>query len=156
MVFAKGAAPFIDLLPPAFSNRAARLSDALRKLASQRGLLGRLVAYHAVVIVLRGGRLWVLFAAAGLDLGLQQVLLILVVAESSLLLQITPGGLGIREAAVLGGAALVGISPDVAAGVALIDRLFMIAITVVFAVPSVMILGNSGKTENSKPSKGKH
>jgi len=145
---AKGAAPLMETLPGALSNRAASVSVALRKFASRPGLIGRLIIYHAFVILLRGGRLWILFAAAGIDLGLQQLLLILAIAESSALLHFTPGGLGIREAAVLGGAALVGISPDIAAGVALIDRLFMIVITAIFAVPAVLILGSHKPTQS--------
>lgn len=144
----RGAAPFIDRLPAAVSDRARNVSGALRKLAAEPGLVGRLVAYHALVILLRGARLWILFAAAGVALEWQQLLIVLIVAESSFLVQLTPGGLGLREAAVLGGAALVGISPDVSAGVALIDRLFMIAITVFFAVPATMILAKPQQIDN--------
>lgn len=148
LLITRGAAPFIDRLPAALSNRARDVTGALRKLASKPGLVSRLVAYHALVILLRGARLWVLFSAAGITLEWQQLLLVLIVAESSFLFQLTPGGLGVREAAVLGGAALAGIAPEIAAGVALIDRLFMIAITVFFAVPAMMILAPSQQIDN--------
>lgn len=148
ILLANGAAPFIELLPKAVSARAVNVSTALRKFASRPGLIARLIAYHALVIVLRGGRLWVLFAAAGVDLEWQQLALILAIAESSFLLQLTPGGLGIREAAVLGGAALVGIAPEVAASAALIDRLFTIAVTVLFALPAAMILSSAQQIDN--------
>lgn len=148
ILVAKGAAPMIDKLPNAMSERAANVSLALRKFASRPGLIARLIGYHGLVIVLRGGRLWVLFAAAGVNLEWQQLALILAIAESSFLLQLTPGGLGIREAAVLGGAALLGIAPEVATSVALIDRLFMIAVTVLFAAPAAMILSSSQQIDN--------
>ncbi|MBT8099149.1 MAG: flippase-like domain-containing protein [Gammaproteobacteria bacterium] len=148
LVIAKGGARLLKRLPAMLSAKVASVGDALRKFATHPGLITRLVVYHVVVIVLRGGRLWVLFAATGFNLEWQQMLMVLAVAESSLLIQLTPGGMGVREAAVLGGAALVGISPDAAVGVALIDRLFMIGITVVFAAPAAMILSSNQQIDN--------
>jgi uncharacterized membrane protein YbhN (UPF0104 family) len=71
---------------------------------------------------------------------------VLAIAESALLLNVTPGGLGVREGALLGGAALVGVDAPVAASVALIDRLFMIAVTTLLAAPGYVVLRRPQQT----------
>lgn len=132
-----GAAWFIDVLPDALSSRAARTAAALRKLARHPDFIVRVMLLHAIAIVLRGGRIWVLFAAAGVSLDWQQLLLLIAVAESTMLINLTPGGLGIREGLVLGGAALVGVPAPVAASIALADRVFVVTMTAILSVPAV-------------------
>ncbi len=144
VAIASGAAWFIESLPQALSSRAAQTADALRQLATHRHLLPKIVALHVIAILLRGGRLWILFAAAGVQLDWQGILLVLAIAESAALMNITPGGLGIREAFVMGGSALLGIPAPIAASVALVDRLFVVAITALLAAPAVAILRRSG------------
>lgn len=138
--FASGAHWLIESLPKALSERAAATSKALRTIAKQPNLVAKLVLFHVAAVLLRGGRVWFLFAAAGISLDARELLLVLAVAESALLLNVTPGGLGIREGAVLGGAALIGIPAPVAASVALIDRLLMIAITTLLVAPAFVVL----------------
>jgi uncharacterized membrane protein YbhN (UPF0104 family) len=140
LAFATGAHWLIESLPKSLAERAAGTSEALRTIAKQPTLITRLVLFQVVALLLRGARVWFLFAAAGISLDARELLLVLAVAESALLLNVTPGGLGIREGAVLGGAALLGIAAPVAASVALIDRLFMVAITTLLAVPAFVIL----------------
>ena len=100
----------------------------------------KLFLFHVAAGLLRGGRIWFPFAAAGISLDWAELLLVLAIAESALLLNVTPGGLGIREGDVLGGAALLGIEAPIAASVALIDRLFMLAITTLLAAPAFVVL----------------
>jgi uncharacterized membrane protein YbhN (UPF0104 family) len=140
MAFANGSAWLIESLPAALAERATGTSDALRAIAKDRPLIIKLVVFHISAVLLRGGRIWILFAAAGFSLDWRELLLVLAIAESALLLNVTPGGLGIREGAVLGGAALLGIPAPVAASVALIDRLFMVSITTLLAMPGFAIL----------------
>ncbi len=135
-----GAAWFIGLLPAALSSRAAETAGALHKLARPPNLVAKIILFHALAIVLRGGRIWILFAAAGVALDWRELLLVLVVAESMMLVNVTPGGLGIREVFVLGGSALVGIPAPVAASVALADRLFVIAMTALLTGPALVYL----------------
>lgn len=140
LAFATGAHWLMESLPRALAERASNTSAALRKIAKQPNLIVRLSLFHTAAVLLRGGRVWFLFAAAGISLDWAELLLILAIAESALLLNITPGGLGIREGAVLGGAALLGIEAPVAASVALIDRLFMLALTTLLAAPAFVVL----------------
>ena len=143
----RGVSGFIGLFPKSLSTRLEKTALALQTFATRRGLLMTVVSCHAATILLRGGRLWLLFAAAGVALDWNQVLLVVAVAESSLLIQLTPGGLGIRESAVLVGAALVGIPADVAISVALIDRLLVIGITVFLTPPAIVFLRQSDKNQ---------
>lgn len=140
LTVAVGAARVLESLPRALSSRIARLSDSLRTLARTPNLLLRVTACHAAAILLRGSRLWVVFAAAGSVFSIRETLLVIAIAESSMLIQLTPGGLGIREGAVLGGAALLGVPAPIAASVALIDRLFIVALTSLMAAPAVALL----------------
>jgi len=140
MGFATGAHWLIEALPKALATRARGTAEALRKMTRRRAMIVSLVLFHVAALLLRGSRVWFLFAAAGITLDWAELLLVLAVAESALLLNITPGGLGVREGAVLGGAAMVGIAAPVAASIALIDRLFMIAITTLLAVPGFVVL----------------
>lgn len=140
LALSTGAHWLIDALPKAIATRAAGTSAALRSLAKNPALLAQLMFYHAAATVLRGGRVWFLFAGAGVSLDWSELFLVLAIAESALLLNVTPGGLGVREGAVLGGAALVGVDAPVAASVALIDRLFMVAVTTLLAAPAYAVL----------------
>jgi len=137
---ASGAAWFIELLPGTLPMRATRIAVSLRKLTNHPGLVAKMVAYHGVAILLRGARLWILFAGAGVNLDWQEMLLVLVISESSMLVNITPGGLGIREGFLLSGSTLLGISAPIAASVAIIDRLFVISMTTLLAGPAFVLL----------------
>jgi len=140
MGFATGTHWLLEALPKALATRVVGTAAALRKMTRHRTMIVRLVLFHVAAVLLRGGRVWFLFAAAGIRFDWAELLLVLAVAESALLLNITPGGLGIREGAVLGGAAMVGVAAPVATSVALIDRLFMLAITAFLAAPAFFVL----------------
>lgn len=142
-----GAQGFIRLFPKSLSARLERAAEALQTLAARRRLLIAVISCHAATILLRGGRLWLLFGAAGAVLDWDQALLIVAVAESSLLIQLTPGGLGIRESAVLVAAALVGVSTEIAISVAVLDRLLVIGITVFLTPPALAFLRHSDRTQ---------
>ena len=139
----RNAAWLINVLPAQLSERTRQTSAALRKIATTRGLIIRLVLYHAIVILLRGLRIWLLFAAVGVSLSWNEALLVVAIAESSLLIQVTPGGLGLREGAIVGGAALVGVPASVAAGVAIVDRVLVVALIALLTPPSIAVLSRS-------------
>ena len=93
--------------------------------------------------------MWLLFAASGMPLEWNEILLVVAVAESSILVQLTPGGLGVREGAVLAAALLVGVPTELAAGVALLDRLLIVAVTALLTPPAIVILrGSAGSTND--------
>jgi uncharacterized membrane protein YbhN (UPF0104 family) len=140
VVITTGAAWFVESLPAPLAQRAERTAAALRKLATHPNLVVQIVVFHGAAILLRGSRIWVLFAAAGFPLDWRELLLLVAIAESTMLVNVTPGGLGIREVLVLGGSALVGVPAPVAASVALGDRLFVIVTTVLFSAPAFAYL----------------
>lgn len=141
-----GASWIISLLPARLTNRVRQASSALRKFVDYPGLIAKVVACHGVAILLRGSRLWLLFAAAGINLEWREIMLVIAVAETSMLVQLTPGGLGVREGAILGGAALIGLPTQGAAGVALIDRLLVVAISVLLTPPAIVALKSTKPT----------
>ena len=136
-VTARGAHSIVRFLPATIAAKVAATSQALHKLARRPGLLLWIVACHVLAILSRGLRLWLLFELAGVSLDWQHAFLLVAIAESSILLQLTPGGLGIREGAVIAGAILVGAPAEVAAGVAVVDRLLVIAITALLTPPAM-------------------
>lgn len=145
---ARGAHVLGRGLPAALAARVTEASDALRILARQPALLLWITACHVLAILLRGLRLWLLFELAGVSIDWHAALLLVAIAESSILLQLTPGGLGVREGAVIAGAALIGVPADVAAGVAIVDRLLVVAITALLTPPAIAAM-RSGDSQTS-------
>lgn len=140
LTIASGTHWLLESLPDGAAERVMGTSSAMRTMARHPGLITKLLLFHAAAVVLRGARVWFLFEATGITLDWVDLLLVLAITESALLLNITPGALGVREGAILGGAGLIGIPAATAASVALIDRLFFVALTTLLAAPSVVIL----------------
>jgi uncharacterized protein (TIRG00374 family) len=130
----------LDRLPGALAVFGKESADAFRRLSVSYGLVVRVIGFHLLAMILRGGRIWLLFMIVGIELPVSGVLLVAVMAESAALFQLTPGGLGLREGAIIGGSALLGVSTELGAVVALIDRLFLVAITSVLAGSGFLIL----------------
>jgi len=137
---ASHAAWLLEKIPAARSLFAQESAAAFRQVSGDAALVTRVIAFHCAAILLRGTRIWLLFLAVGVDLSAPGALLLAVIAESVALFQLTPGGLGLREGAIVGGAALIGIDPATGAVVALIDRLFMIAVTTFLAIPGYWLI----------------
>lgn len=140
LLIARGATSFVDLFPAGIVQRLERVADSFHKFAQTPNLIATVVACHTGAILLRGGRLWLLVAAAGICLDWREALLLAIVAESSLLIQLTPGGLGIREGAVLVAATLLNIPIEVAASVAVFDRLLVVSLTALLTPPAIVFL----------------
>lgn len=137
---ATNAGWIIDRVPLATLLFPHRSAEAFRRLAKRRRLITALLVLHGLAILVRGTRIWILFVFLGAEMGLPAALLIIVVAESAALFQITPGGLGLREGAIVGGSIILHMSPELGATVALIDRLFMVAITTLMAIPGYALI----------------
>ena len=142
LMITRGAPRLLRLLPKRMADRLDQTSAALGKFIDQPGLVSRVITWHALAIVIRGARIWVLFAAVGVNLDWREALLLIAVAESSILILVTPGGLGVREGAILAGALLVGVAPEVAASVALIDRILTIGLTALLTPPAIGIINS--------------
>lgn len=140
LTLATHAAWLLDRLPGDSSFRKSLSADAFRRVAEDRYLIAQIIGLQICVILLRAGRIWLLFSILGADLSAPGALLITVIAEATALFQLTPGGLGLREGAIIGGATLLGISPQLGASVALVDRLFLVAVTTFLAIPGYWLL----------------
>ncbi len=131
------------VLPHGLTICVPRLNSAaasFRKLATHPNLLLKLLLLHLTLILIRGSRIWVLFAAVEIDLEWRQILLLIALAASTGLVRVTPGGLGLREGAIVGGAALLSLPLQIAATVAIIDRFFVLGLTALMAVPAAALL----------------
>ncbi len=146
LMLTRGAPQLIGLLPKRMADRLDQTSAALREFIDRPGLVSRVVTFHALAIVLRGSRIWVLFAAVAVNLDWREALLLIAVAESSILILVTPGGLGVREGAILAGAVLVGVAPEVAATVALVDRILTIGLTALLMPPAIAVINAKKNT----------
>ncbi|MDH3750264.1 MAG: flippase-like domain-containing protein, partial [Gammaproteobacteria bacterium] len=137
---ALGVSRVMQKMPRALLRRIAAASESFGKLASNPKLVLSLIGLHSGAILLRGARVWLLFGAVGAGLSWREALLIVALAEATVLIAVTPGGLGIREALIIGGASLLDIPTDISVAVSLIDRLFVVALTGIMAAPSAMYL----------------
>lgn len=140
---ALNAAWMLEKLPATKFLFAERSAAAFRRLSASNLFILRLIMLHALGILARGARLWLLFTLVGAEMSLPAALLVIVIAESAALFQITPGGLGLREGAVIGAAVLLSISAELGAVVALIDRLLVIGTTTVLAIPAYLLVRRS-------------
>ena len=132
-----------ERVPGAIRLRLGSFVGPATRLAGHPGLVPVLTLIQCLVVLLHGARLWVLFAAVGVPLAWHEALLLLVIAEGAALIQITPGGLGLREGAILGAALLLNVSPEAAASVALFDRFCMMAVTTLLAAPALVRIHRS-------------
>lgn len=142
---ALGVSWVIRKLPHVLVRRFAAASESFSKLASFPKLIISLVSLHSAAILLRGARIWLLFAAVGVGLNWREALLIIALAEATVLIAVTPGGLGVREAIIIGGASLLDIPTDIAVTVSLIDRLFVVGLTGIMTIPSALYLRRSSQ-----------
>ena len=140
LLLTRGAPQLIGLLPKRMADRLDQTSAALRQFIHRPGLVSRVVTWHALAIVLRGSRIWVLFAVLAVNLDWREGLLLIAVSEASILILVTPGGLGVREGAIVAGALFVGVAPEVAATVALVDRILTIGLTTLLMPPAIAII----------------
>lgn len=143
MFVATHAAWVIDRLPIAKYMFAGQSAAAFRKLSEGMHLLAGLIMLHILAILVRGARIWLLFMLLGAEISVTEALLVIVLAEATTLFQITPGGLGLREGAIIGSAVLLEIPAELGAAVALIDRLFVVATTTFLAIPGYVLVRRS-------------
>jgi uncharacterized membrane protein YbhN (UPF0104 family) len=116
-----------------WGNRLARLVNAALEgwtlVKSDSNLLARLVAYTLVNILANGLSFWVAYDALGYSLSFGGALLISLLAAFSILVNVTPGNLGIQEAVVSLSSGLLGAG----SGQGLLAALLIRAATLVSA-----------------------
>lgn len=128
------------LFPRALPHAIEGGSEALDALKRQPLLALQIFLFHVLVLLLRGFRLWILFLAFSIDVSYQSILLLTALGSIALLVQITPGGIGVQEGILIATSYLMGIDPEIMAGIALIDRLLTVLLVVILTVPSAWYL----------------
>lgn len=126
-----------------------RLREGCDKMRSDRGLMFRVFWLQTVILFLRTVRMWISFRALGVDAGLLESLVLGTLAQFAMLVSITPGALGFREAAILYGHHLVQTSPDRALAVAVLDRAAMMAVNLVVGMLAAWALVH--RTSGAEP-----
>lgn len=138
----------IEMLPAPLASRMRGAAQAFTTLSARKAVLSRLFGLNLAIVLVRGARILLLFFAAGCALDWRASLLIVAIAESATMFQLTPGGLGLREGAIVGAAILLQIPAETAAAIALIDRLFVTAITILLAAPAIYFLHCHGTRQS--------
>lgn len=128
-----GAAGIGSLIPVFFpwfrlpgTHRAVRsvnkILESFFKLRQDPRLLRRLMGLNVAGILLFGFSYWLAFRALGHPAGYGQALLIGIVAVFAVVINVTPGNLGVQETAVFLSSKLMGLDPGVGVLAALLIR----------------------------------
>jgi len=130
-------APLLVPLPAARAGRGrvtrflARLVDAWHKLGAFNPLLLRVIATHAVMLVLRAWRIQLCFLAIGQPVHYFGALVASLLADLAFGISVTPAALGFREGAIVYASRVMQTTGDIALAAAVLDRLINTACTVI-------------------------
>lgn len=116
------------------------VSLALEFLSSHKDMALYLFVGHLASILIRVARLLLIFFFLGGDAEFNFLLLVSIIGEVAVLLNLTPGGIGMREAAIAIAAQVYGIDLDIALKAALLDRVLILVTTFVFGAASFFFL----------------
>ena len=114
------------------------LNSSWHELSRNRSLLLRLVALQTVAVFARATRLYFCFCALGYETSFWGVLVASILADFAFFFNITPAGLGFREAAIVFGAQVTGVTGEEALAAAIFDRLIMTGTLVLLAQVSLL------------------
>ena len=115
----------------------SRLGASWNRLASQPGLLRYVTLLQLVMIFFRAGRLVLVFWAIGVEVDWLAILTTSLLADLTLLISITPGALGFREAAITYGMSIANIATDLSVSAGILDRIICALATVIVGQTSV-------------------
>jgi uncharacterized membrane protein YbhN (UPF0104 family) len=131
------AALFLNPRLPFAPARLARfldaLADAWQQLRANRSYVLRTLALLVLVTALRVARLALAYHAIGFAPSLDGLVLASLLGDLMFMLAITPGALGFREAGIVYGARIAGVTPEASLAAALLDRLAMMFVVLVTA-----------------------
>lgn len=134
-------------LPDKWAKTLAPTIHALDVMHAHRSLVAWLVSIHVLAILLRGFRLWLLFAAIGGEVNFATIMLLSCLGEFALLIQLTPGGIGIREGALVGAAFFLGMDIKLVAAVAIADRVLTAGMVSLFAPVAFLSLSVRARSQ---------
>jgi len=134
-------------LPEALRTRLpgfmVRFGDGWETLRTSRRLLLRILAVQIAVLLLRAVRLQAAYAAVGGAVSFTGATAVSILAQYALLIGLTPGSLGFREAAITWTRTLVGVDQETAALAALFDRTGMVLAALCVGGPLLVALAHS-------------
>jgi uncharacterized membrane protein YbhN (UPF0104 family) len=125
--------PRLPYAPERLARFLANLSDAWQRLRGNRAYVLRALALLVVVTALRTLRLAAAYRAIGFAPDLDGLLLASLLGDLMFMLALTPGALGLREAAIVYGARMAGVTPDASLAAAVLDRLVLTLVLLVLA-----------------------
>lgn len=125
--------PRLPYAPERLARFLANLSDAWRRLRGDRAYVLRALVLLVVVTALRTLRLAAAYRAIGFAPDLDGLLLASLLGDLMFMLALTPGALGLREAAIVYGARMAGVTPDASLAAAVLDRLVLTLVLLVLA-----------------------
>lgn len=111
-----------------------RASEGLRLYPRHPGMMARVVGLRALQVGIGGLALFVCGRAVGLAVNPPQATALQALGAFSVLLPITPAGLGVREGIVTGGASLLGLPVELALLTALVRRAVHTGVTLVLGL----------------------
>lgn len=110
-------------------------------------IAAKLTVVQIIAFTIMAGRLWVAFHAMSQDVSLIQCLMFAAGATLTQLLNVTPGGIGVREALVGGISALSGLDAGISVVAVALDRLVSTTAIVALGVVSTIILSQNASTQ---------
>jgi uncharacterized protein (TIRG00374 family) len=130
----------IDFLPADWEQRFIQMIEGWRMLSRDFLLVGGLVGLQIIATFVSAGRFWIAFHALSQDVTYAQCLLFSSATVLTRLVNIAPGGLGVREGIVAGVASLLGFDAGVSAVAVGIDRLVATSVIIVLGTIYTYIL----------------
>lgn len=122
-----------------------RCAEGWRLLGARYRLMAAVFVLSAAMILAQTLKLACAFRAIGIEANFSGVLLATLLSDLALLISITPGALGFREAAVTTSAAWLGCSLSAALAAAILDRVAVTLVIVVFGQVGVWRLSGGGR-----------
>ncbi len=116
------------------------------------GMIVRFVGLGLVSLALLMAVFLLTFADLGVQIAAWQAAAIIVLFKLTLVINITPGNIGVREWAIVGAAALFGIDATVAMTVALVTRVTSLLALLVVGLPAALMRPPQGVFTSGRPS----
>jgi uncharacterized membrane protein YbhN (UPF0104 family) len=136
-------------LPGKWRKRFKQLVEGWQVLSRNRKLIIQLVSVQIVTTLVAAGRFWITFRTLSQDVTYAQCLLFAAATILTRLVNIAPGGLGVREGIVAGVASLLGFEAGVSAVAVGIDRLVATSVIIVLGTIYTYVL--SKKATDAEP-----
>jgi uncharacterized membrane protein YbhN (UPF0104 family) len=120
--------------------RLMQLAEGWRVLSQNIHLVGVMISFQVLMTLLFAGRFWIAFHALSQDVTYAQCLLFSSATVLTRLVNIAPGGLGVREGIVAGVASLLGFEAGISAVAVGIDRLVATSVIIVLGTIYTYVL----------------